>query len=367
MNEILVELGERTYPVRIGFDTLSSFGEVCRSFSLPDSVVVLTDSNVSRLHGRQLLNSLRHAGFSVLSLVIPPGEHQKTLRRANSIITRLLKNGMSRRAAMIAFGGGVIGDLAGFVAATFRRGIPLVQCPTTLLSQVDSSIGGKVGVNHPLAKNVIGAFYQPKFVFTDLNLLRTLPKRQVISGMGEIMKYGIVGGEEFFQYLGANLHNLQSLDADTVMETARRCISLKAALVSEDERELRSDGGRQVLNVGHAVGQALETLSNYQLHHGEAVLLGLRIETAVAKDMGFLSTDDAERIQTLLSRMDVRAPFRRIRKKTKPPFKTERLIKTLAKSRFVLPAAIGKVHIMDEVPEAILRIAVETHLLDVAR
>lgn len=354
MKEIIVDLGDRSYPIYIGCETLSTFGEICKTSDIPNRVVIVTDTNVARLYLRPLSNALHHTGFHVDAIVIPHGEEQKTLRRANAVITKLLHLGAGREYTLVALGGGVIGDLTGFVAATFRRGITFVQCPTTLLSQVDSSIGGKGGVNHPLAKNAIGTFYQPRFVFSDFNLLRTLPKREIISGLGEILKYGIIIGEEMFAFLQIHLHDIQVLDLDVIQETAVRCISLKAKLVSEDEREIETEGGRAVLNIGHAVGQTLETLSNYKLRHGEAVLLGLRIETVVAKELGILSERDFKKIYDFLQRVDFRFSLGRGQGGGRL-FSREKLLRLLAKNKFVLPAGIGKVAFRNQIPEPVLQ------------
>jgi len=360
MKEISVDLDERSYPIRIGRGMLTSFGEVCKSFELPQRAVVVTDSNVGRLYLRSVVNSLKHAGFAVESIVIPHGEQQKSLRRANSIITRLLYLGLGKSTTLVALGGGVIGDLTGFVAATYGRGVPFVQVPTTLLAQAESSIGGKVGVNHPRAKNAIGTFHQPKFVFTDIELLRTIPKREIVSGLGEVIKYGIVVGEVMMHFLESHLDAIQRLDLDAVEETILRCATFKASLVSRDERETESEGGRVVLNVGHASGQTMEAFSNYRLRHGEAVLLGLRMETFLAKQIGLLDAPSYTRIASILDRVGFDMPYIRVRKTLKPPFRPERLIKNLLHARFILPDQIGRVVARTCIPEDLLKKAFES-------
>lgn len=352
MKEIIVDLGERSYPVHIGRETLSMFGEVCKASKMPRQVVVVTDKNVARLYLRQLSNALKHAGYSVESIVIAPGEHQKSLFRANAIISKLLHLGLGREIALVALGGGVIGDLTGFVAANFRRGAVFIQCPTSLLAQVDSSIGGKVGVNHPGAKNAISTIYQPRLVFSDIAVLQSLPRREIISGLGEVLKYGILAGEEMFQFLKKHLKDIQALDLNVIEETASRCISFKGKLVSEDEREGVASGGRGVLNIGHAVGQILEALSNYSLRHGEAVLLGLRIELDIAKELGILSEDDYKTIHDYLRLIDFQFKMGHRHHGT-PLFSRDKLVRLLAKGKFVLPAGIGRVAFHEDIAESV--------------
>src|SRR3990172_7308869 len=262
-------LGERSYPIYVGSDMGSDLGATCRKHGLPDQITLVTDRTIAKHYLRPVGNRLRAAGFEVFSTVIPPGEKEKNLSRAQALFTAMLKQGVGRKSAVLALGGGVVGDLAGFVAATYQRGVTLVQVPTTLLAQVDSSVGGKVAVNHPLGKNMIGAFFQPRFVWIDAETLKTLPPREIVCGLGEVAKYGVVFDAEFFAYLETNLERIQQLDAESMLAVQARCCELKAHVVSEDERE---QGLRIVLNYGHTVGHALEAAGNYRvLKHGEAV------------------------------------------------------------------------------------------------
>jgi 3-dehydroquinate synthase len=199
--QIDVALGERSYPIYAGADMVSSFAPMCRRHGISDSLVIITDRNVASHHLRPFLQNLLQFKFKATTILIPPGENQKNLQRTNTIFTELLKKRIPRNSTVIALGGGVVGDLAGFVAATYQRGVRLVQVPTTLLAQVDSSIGGKVGVNHPLGKNMIGAFHQPAFVWMDADLLKTLPPREVVCGFGEVFKYGVIRDTELFGFL----------------------------------------------------------------------------------------------------------------------------------------------------------------------
>ena len=302
MVTVNVELGERSYPIYIGSDLLSTLGELCASHSVPTHVCVITDTNVGGLYLRQVNSILRHNGADPSSIVISPGERQKSLTRAKAIYETLLGRQFNRSSALVALGGGVVGDLTGYVAATFRRGIPYVQVPTTLLAQVESSIGGKVGVNLASRKNAVGAFYQPKFVVSDLKVLSSLPRREIVCGLGELLKYAYLH-EELFTMIFHQLDRILTTDVDVIEEVLIQCNSIKAKMISEDERELSPGGGRMVLNLGHTVGHALEVLSNYRLHHGEAVLIGLRWELLIAQEARLIGLSDFEKLDTLLSRV----------------------------------------------------------------
>ena len=351
--QIDVALGERSYPIYFGTDLNALFAPTCQQHGIPRRIVILTDSNVAHYYLEPLEKNLRHFKFNVSSIVIPPGEHQKSLHRANAFYTELLKQNVSRKSAIVALGGGVIGDLAGFVAATYQRGLILVQVPTTLLAQVDSSVGGKVAVNHPLGKNMIGAFYQPKFVWVDGETLRTLPPREVLCGLAEVIKYGVVFDAEFFAYLETNLENILKLEPASVMHVQARCCELKAHVVAEDERE---QGLRMVLNYGHTIGHALEAAGNYRiLKHGEAVLLGMIAESFIAREMGLLSADAHERIVQYGRRVPM--------KFGKLSITPAKILKAMShdkksvdgKTRFVLPIRLGEVQVVEEVQTALIQ------------
>jgi 3-dehydroquinate synthase len=351
--QIDVSLGDRSYPIYFGNALTASFAPTCQQHGIPRRVVIVTDSNVARHYLAPLESNLQHFDFTVSSIVLPPGENQKNLQRSNALFTSLLKQGVGRKSTIIALGGGVVGDLAGFVAATYQRGVTLVQVPTTLLSQVDSSVGGKVAVNHPLGKNMIGAFYQPKFVWIDTETLRTLPVRETICGLGEIVKYGIVFDADFFAYLEAHLDSAVGLDSDTILHIQARCCELKAHVVAEDERE---QGLRLVLNFGHTVGHALEAVGHYKaLKHGEAVLLGMIAESYISKELGLLPPEIHDRILALIRRLPVKID--------KASFSPSRVVKAMAldkksvdgKPRFVLPIRLGEVQIVDDVDGALVQ------------
>lgn len=294
-----VSLGRRSYPIAIGIGLLQRSGAMLKNHVRSKNVVIITDSHVAGFYLRTVERSLHNSGFIVHSIVIPPGERQKNLQRAESIYTQLLKWKIDRSATMIALGGGVIGDLAGFVAATYQRGVGFVQIPTTLLAQVDSSVGGKVGVNHPMAKNMIGAFYQPQFVIADISVLRTLPKRELICGLGEVIKYGIILDKKFFAFTEKNLTKAINGDPDILRTMVKRCCQIKSYVVSHDERE---SGLRAILNFGHTIGHAVEHAGHYSfLKHGEAVLYGMIAETYIAHMQAMISKATKEQIVHLIS------------------------------------------------------------------
>jgi 3-dehydroquinate synthase len=355
--QIDVALGDRSYPIYFGTSMTESFAPTCQQHGIPHHAVIITDSNVAKHYLEPLQKHLGQSDVEAFSIVIPPGESQKSLSRANAIFTTLLQRRVGRKSVIIALGGGVVGDLAGFVAATYQRGVTLIQVPTTLLAQVDSSVGGKVAVNHPLGKNMIGAFYQPKFVWIDGSTLQTLPRREVICGLAEVIKYGVIFDAEFFAYLEANLDALIGLESSAVMHVQARCCELKARVVSEDEREI---GLRAVLNYGHTVGHALEAVGKYRtLKHGEAVLLGMAAEAFIARQMGLLSADALDRIEAFVSRIPLP-----LKKETLAPSKILEAIqrdkKTVAgKTRFVLPVRLGEVQIFDDVDSELIRLSLK--------
>jgi 3-dehydroquinate synthase len=351
--KIDVALGERSYPIYVGSGMTESFGPTCQQHGIPTRVVVVTDTNVAPLYLKPLEQSLRASGFTVSSIVLAPGERQKSLARANLLFTGLLKGGVGRKSALIALGGGVIGDLLGFVAATYHRGVVFLQAPTTLLSQVDSSIGGKVAVNHPLGKNMIGAFYQPRFVWVDVDYLKTLPPREVVCGLGEIVKYGVSLDADLFGYLQANLESVVNLERAAIAYVQGRCCELKAHIVAEDERDT---GLRTVLNYGHTIGHALEVAGNFRvLKHGEAVLLGMIAESYIAREMSLLTADAHTRIVELIRRIPLKARWSAI-----PPARVLQAMKHDKKSadgknRFVLPTRLGEVQVVDSVEPALIQ------------
>jgi len=297
MHIVKVSLGDRSYDIEIGLG-LREAGARLQDLGLGKKIALVTNPTIKKIYGQRLVDSLKEAGFTVMSIDIPDGEQYKNLDWANSIYTALLINGFDRRSALIALGGGVVGDLTGFAAATFMRGVPFIQVPTTLLAMVDSSVGGKTGVNHPMGKNMIGAFYQPKKVLMDQNVLTSLPKEELLSGLAEVIKYGVIRDRPLFEYLDSNRERILSLDHNAVNHIIRRSCEIKADVVSSDERE---GGLRAVLNFGHTIGHAIETAENYTLRHGYAVAIGMVYASRLAQNTGLCDASVPDRVEGLIA------------------------------------------------------------------
>lgn len=351
--QIQVALGDRSYPVITGADMISSFAPLCREHAIGDTVVLITDKNVARLYLRPLMHNLMHHKFQPIAITIPAGEKQKTLSRANKLYTELLEKKIPRSATIVALGGGVIGDLAGFVAATYQRGVKLIQVPTTLLAQVDSSIGGKVGVNHPIGKNMIGAFHQPEFVWMDIEYLKTLPSREILCGLGEVIKYGIIRDAELFAYLESHMDEILRLDSEAVMHVQTICAAIKADVVSRDEKE---SGIRIILNCGHTIGHGLESAGHYTLlKHGEAVLLGMIAEAAIAKEMKLLDAAAYDRIVSLIRKVPMKVKLSSLNVADIINAMGRDKKRIAKKLRFVLPTKIGEVKVVDDVDPKLMQ------------
>ena len=292
---LTVALGNRSYPLYIGRDLLQQPELLSRHIS-SRQVLVVTNETVAPLYLQRLLSAL--PGYQSQTLILPDGEQYKTLATTTKIFDTLLENRFSRNATLIALGGGVIGDMAGFAAACYQRGIAFIQIPTTLLAQVDSSVGGKTGVNHPLGKNMIGAFYQPQCVLADTSVLATLEDRQLSAGIAEVIKYGLIRDAEFFNWLQDNLQALLDRDAAALAYAIEKSCSNKAQVVARDERE---SGVRAMLNLGHTFGHAIETGLGYgEYLHGEAVAIGTCQAADLSRRLGWLDSADVDKIVSLL-------------------------------------------------------------------
>jgi 3-dehydroquinate synthase len=292
---IVVALGERSYPIHVGPGLL---GNAALYGLKAKQVLVVTNDVVAPLYLARVQAAL--AGRDVATIVLPDGERHKTLTTFGTVIDRLVDARFHRDSCLVALGGGVIGDLTGYVAASYQRGIDFVQIPTTLLAQVDSSVGGKTAVNHARAKNMIGAFHQPIAVLADTDTLRTLPSRELKAGLAEIVKYGVIVDAQFFAWLEEHIDDLKGLDAAALTFAIRRSCEIKASIVAEDERE---QGRRALLNLGHTFGHALESIGNYERWlHGEAVAIGTALAARTSLALGRLTVAECERIEKLLER-----------------------------------------------------------------
>lgn len=297
MKELKVDLGERSYPIFIGEGCLSQ-SELFKPYVSGKKVMIVTNETVGPLYEKQVRHALRD--FEVDTVVLPDGEQYKDWQTLNLIFDALLENNHSRKTTIVALGGGVVGDMAGFAAASYQRGVDFIQVPTTLLSQVDSSVGGKTAINHPLGKNMIGAFYQPKAVIIDTLSLQTLPEREVSAGLAEVIKYGLIRELSFFEWLEQNVSSLRALDAVSLAHAIEVSCQCKADVVAEDEKE---GSVRAILNLGHTFGHAIENFMGYGAWlHGEAVGAGISMATEMSYLEGSVTADDLERVNALLEK-----------------------------------------------------------------
>ena len=297
-HSIHVELGARSYAIVIRRDLLREIGEELKRLKCVGKVGVVTDRNLAKHYLPQVTRRLKAAGFTVVPIVLPPGERTKTLHSIGTVMDALVNARFERSSTLLALGGGVIGDITGFAAAIYQRGIPFVQMPTSLVAQVDSSVGGKTGVDHPKGKNLIGAFNQPRAVFIDPAMLATLPTREWVGGLAEVIKYGVIEDAAFFEYLEQNIESIKHLTDDVVAHIVKRSCELKAQVVSEDEREADR---RRILNFGHTIGHALESLGGYRgFIHGEAVAVGMVYEADLARYLGYCGEEVVARLRALV-------------------------------------------------------------------
>lgn len=346
MERVNVELGERSYTIFIDSGILDELGERLIRFEFSPRIAIISNPAVFSIYGNIAVNSLRNSGFDVKVVTIPDGEEYKDFLWAHYIYGELLGHRLDRKSALIAIGGGVIGDITGFVASTYMRGISFVQVPTTLLAQVDSSVGGKTGINHPLGKNMIGTFFQPRIVWADTDTLKTLPRKEFLSGLAEIIKYGVIWDEELFSFLEHNREKVMELDRDALKYLIRRSCEIKAEVVSKDETE---SGLRAILNYGHTIGHAIETATGYTKYlHGEAIAMGMHAEARLSSLLGVMESRDVRRIASLISSYGL--PI-----ETPQDIGTDRMFSLMqidkkavaGKMKFILPDKIGSVRITD--------------------
>lgn len=298
MEKIRVELGERSYNIMISNRVLHDLGKTLAKFGFSTAVALISNPTVYELYGRTLAESIKGSGYDLIEVLIPDGEAYKSLDYTEKIYESLLTARLDRKSVLIALGGGVIGDITGFVASTYMRGIDFIQVPTTLLAQVDSSVGGKTGVNHRLGKNMIGTFWQPRLVWIDTATLTTLPRREFLAGLGEVIKYGVIWDRDFFEFLETNRDRILQLDPEALTDLIRRSCEIKAEVVSKDEREA---GLRAILNYGHTIGHAIETVTGYTEYlHGEAVAIGMYIEAKLSQQLGLIDQAEVTRVRELI-------------------------------------------------------------------
>ena len=307
MQTLKVELANRSYPIHIGRNLISDASLVLPHLKRKH-VAIVTNTTVAPLYLNELSEALQSADVKVIPIILPDGEAYKNTETLNKIYDVLLQNRCERNTTLVALGGGVIGDLTGYAAATYLRGVPFIQIPTTLLSQVDSSVGGKTGINHPLGKNMIGAFYQPQLVIADIDTLQTLPSREFSAGMAEVIKYGLIRDADFFDWLEANIKSLMKLDEQVLSYAIYRSCQNKAEVVARDEHE---QGERALLNLGHTFGHAIENAMGYGVWlHGEAVAAGTMMAADLSQRAGWLTATEITRIQNIFkaANLPIEAP-----------------------------------------------------------
>jgi 3-dehydroquinate synthase len=352
MKKVNVELGDRSYEVRVGTTLLERIGFWLREKDFSGRAVVITDATVGGLYADTVSRGLIVAGFEVTLLEVPPGEEQKSLETAAGLYDRLTEALAERNTPVLALGGGVVGDLTGFVAATFMRGLPLVQVPTTLLAQVDSSLGGKTAVDHGRLKNIIGVFYQPVMVVADIDTLRTLPEDELANGLAEVIKAAAARNKKLFSFLEINIRRAKELHSGVLEDMIAEAARVKAEIVSKDERE---KGLRSVMNFGHTVGHAIEAVSQFNLKHGQAVAIGMMAAAKISARMGMLAEGEVVRLENLIAAAGLPVKM--------PELDREEIMQAMRhdkkvrgdKIRFVLLKSIGDAFISDEVDPALVR------------
>ena len=351
MRKVRVRLGSNSYEIQIGSGLLAQTGQQLKGIGFGDKLVIVTNPTVKGLYGDILKQSLISQGFKVSILEVPEGEEQKSLETAGRLYDELSHFYAERTTPILALGGGVIGDVAGFVAATYMRGVPLIQIPTTLLAQGDSSIGGKVAVNHGQLKNKIGAFYHPRLTISDISTLKTLSPRELSDGLAEIIKHGVILDGEFLSYLEENLDKIKSLDDQVLERVVSRSAEIKAGVVEKDELDL---GLRNILNYGHTVGHAIESVSELKVWHGEAVAIGMIAEARISNKLGMLDQKEVSRLKSLITRagLPTEIPGLEVGKIIQAMKHDKKILQ--GKLRFALPKSIGNVFITDEVSPSLV-------------
>jgi len=358
IKKIRVHLSCRSYDIFVGENTINHLASFIKKSNIGSAAVLVTTQPIKRIHGTKILNQLKKAGVRALVLTIPDSEKSKNAELALNLIEKITRFDKGKNIFLVALGGGVVGDLTGFIAAIYKRGIPYIQIPTTLLAQIDSSIGGKTAVDTHIGKNLVGAFYQPRFVVSDCRLLKSLPHEQIRAGLAEAVKYGAIKDLKLFSFLEKNTSKILALQPSFVIPMIIRCASIKAQIVSRDEFDKL--GVRIVLNFGHTLGHAFEAVSNFKISHGQGVSLGMVYACKIANQLGLLKTRDTLRLITLLNKIGLPTENKDLNLKA--------VLKTMAHdkkfkdglNRFVLLERIGKTKIVENIPRPCIQNAL-TH------
>jgi 3-dehydroquinate synthase len=354
MKKVKVKLGNNSYEITIGSGLLQRIGLWLKEAGFSGKAVIITDTTVRGIYADTLEHSLTNASFNVTVLGVPAGEEQKTLETAGGLYDKLAEAFAERSTLILALGGGVIGDLAGFVAATYMRGVPLIQVPTTLLAMVDSSIGGKTAVDHGKLKNIVGAFYQPKMVVADIDTLKTLPKEELSNGMAEVIKHAAIKDKDFFEFLEANMGRAMALNTEVLENILEKNVRIKADIVEKDEKETSV---RAILNYGHTIGHAVEAVSNFKIKHGQAVAVGMIAAAKISHRMGILHQDDVIKLDGVIKDAGLPTKIPDLSREDK-----EKLLQLIKhdkkvlndKVRFVLLKSIGNAFLSDAVDPGLI-------------
>ncbi len=354
MDQIKVNLTDRSYPIIITDDNFEALAKKLSQLKLGSDAVIITNSRIRRLYAKQLQKALNTLKISTHIFNVLDSEKSKSISEYVKIISKISSIDTKKRLFLIALGGGVVGDLTGFMAATYKRGIPYIQIPTTLLAQVDSAIGGKTAIDLPSGKNLVGAFCQPKLVYSNINLIKSLPPRQIRSGLAEVVKYGIIVDVKLFKYIEKNYKRILDLDNSCLSYIIRSCSSIKAKIVENDERE--TSGLRTILNFGHTIGHALETAAGYSnLNHGEAISIGMVCSAEIAHLMGILPAEELLRIIKLLNMLKLPQQAKKgdLKAVLNAFYRDKKFIN--GRIRMVIPSRIGHVFVTENIPYNLIK------------
>ncbi len=361
MKTIKVRLQNNSYNIMIGSGILPQLGAKLKSLRVGCGAVVISNSHIRGLFGQKLVLGLKKQGFSVKFFDVPDSERSKSLKTAFELLEKIAAYDTRKEIFVVALGGGVVGDLAGFVAAIYKRGVPYIQIPTTFLGQIDSAIGGKTAVDLSVGKNLAGAFHQPKLVYSDIACLQTLPARQIRNGLSEAVKYGVIQDKKLFEFIESHVSEIFSLDTSVISEIVLRCSKIKARIVACDEKETK--GIRTILNFGHTVGHAIEAAGGFRAYqHGEAIALGMRVASRLACQLGLLRKDEAARLENLLTALGLPAKIRGVSLKSVLSLMMHDKKFKSGKTRFVLPTAIGAVRVVEGVPLSLIHRAIRERM-----
>lgn len=361
MHTVRLPLKKRSYDIVIGPKIMPSLGHYITRLNLGDSAFIITNSRIKKYCGRELINGLKPYGLTYKFNIVPDSEKSKDIRKVALLIKSLASFDSQKRTFVIALGGGVVGDLSGFIASVYKRGIPYIQIPTTLLAQVDSSIGGKTAVDLSKGKNLVGAFYQPSLVFSDISLLKTLSRRQISSGLSEVIKYGIIKNKALFEYLENHYKEIMDLRPAAVERIVEACSKIKANIVSSDEREEK--GLRTILNFGHTIGHAIEAAAGFdKYNHGEAVGLGMLVALGISVKKGLIKEGLLKRAESLIKNvgLPVRISGVSLQEILRKHYRDKKF--SGSKNKFVLISALGKTKIVTSIPLKTISAAINERL-----